>query len=699
MDIGLLSPATGGFYFGEVLAGAARAAAAAGARVTLVQTLEAGREPEAFTPEAGTDAPVGWERFAGFLGIAWATSETYLRRLRAQGTPVVVISNHLDIDAASVGVDNVGGVHDVVAHLAGHGHERVAFVGNLHQSDMADRHAAYCAALADLGLGPPRLIPATDHVETGGASAAAGVIDAVRTGGVTAVVAATDRVALGLLRALAERGVSVPGDLAVVGFDDVEAGWSSSPPLATVHQDFTQLGEIAMGLLLAELAGEPVEHRHHAVRAELVPRASCGCADSAVSAFELGARAARSLATAVRAELARPGGPDRLDAVVEAHLARAFPRVPAPEMLSGFARTSVELLGGPDPRGDDLHRALAHVTVALTGRLTSRSLAQLDRISTALVEQYAVGMGLFAGGDDPTELAWLRDVDVRLGYLGLWDGAPGDGRLRIAGVHDPTGALDGDVGTVVPVREFPPRAVLDRIDGDGGAACYVVPVSGPAVDLGFLCLVGGLDTEYGTGRGVYSYWTAQLAVALREQGLLAERRRLEERLRWAALHDTLTGLPNRRLLLERLADAIDRAQRGTGSPFAVVYLDLDGFKQVNDSLGHLAGDALLVNVAHRMRDQLTAGDVLARFGGDEFALLLGGGDAGRADDTVERVCAAVAAPIRLGATLARVTASAGVALWRPGATADDLLREADLAMYTVKAARRTAQGFAAGTRT
>jgi diguanylate cyclase (GGDEF)-like protein len=119
--------------------------------------------------------------------------------------------------------------------------------------------------------------------------------------------------------------------------------------------------------------------------------------------------------------------------------------------------------------------------------------------------------------------------------------------------------------------------------------------------------------------------------------------------------------------------------------FAVFFIDLDGFKQVNDELGHGAGDIVLCEVADRLRDCLRDSDTVARFGGDEFAVILE--RLLTPDDvhiTAERIVEAVQRPIDIGRCEATVTASVGVALNRAGDTADDILREADLAMYTAK---------------
>lgn len=161
-----------------------------------------------------------------------------------------------------------------------------------------------------------------------------------------------------------------------------------------------------------------------------------------------------------------------------------------------------------------------------------------------------------------------------------------------------------------------------------------------------------------------------------------------------AHYDTLTGIPNRRLLADRLSQAIARAQR-SGRALAVCYLDLDGFKPVNDQYGHAAGDALLIEIAHRLRAILRGEDTLARLGGDEFVLLLT--DLARAEEcqtALDRVLAAASAPVRVGEATVQVSASIGVTLYpRDDSDADTLLRHADQAMYLAKSAGKNRYHF------
>ncbi|MGZ8399410.1 MAG: putative bifunctional diguanylate cyclase/phosphodiesterase, partial [Gemmatimonadales bacterium] len=162
---------------------------------------------------------------------------------------------------------------------------------------------------------------------------------------------------------------------------------------------------------------------------------------------------------------------------------------------------------------------------------------------------------------------------------------------------------------------------------------------------------------------------------------VSERRRLEEQLTHQAFHDPLTGLANRALFRDRVSHALALAQR-RGSPVTVVFLDLDDFKKVNDSLGHGEGDRLLIAVAERFLACARSADTVARLGGDEFAILIEGAE-GR-DGLPDRLAAAMSHPFSLSGNQVRATASIGVASASPGDRADDLLRNADMAMYAAK---------------
>jgi diguanylate cyclase (GGDEF)-like protein len=260
-------------------------------------------------------------------------------------------------------------------------------------------------------------------------------------------------------------------------------------------------------------------------------------------------------------------------------------------------------------------------------------------------------------------------------------------RLSISLSHrNPGGALERIGGS--GHTQHAPRYVLSSSYQSAGS--WVIRVAGearrPALSAsaqGVLVLVGGL---------LATLLLAALVITLgrsREQalGLVGER---TGELRHQALHDALTGLPNRVLALDRAEQMLSRARRQHVA-VAALYIDIDGFKQVNDTFGHAAGDELLRTVAGRLADVVRDGDTAARLGGDEFVVLVEGADLDAGPELVaERIMEVLRQPYVLGADVGRplaLTASIGIAVGERG-SADELLRDADLALYEAKAANR-----------
>jgi len=184
------------------------------------------------------------------------------------------------------------------------------------------------------------------------------------------------------------------------------------------------------------------------------------------------------------------------------------------------------------------------------------------------------------------------------------------------------------------------------------------------------------------GDGAISYLISQIED-------ISDRKESEERLTRQALHDSLTGLPNRTLFADRVRVV---SNRRAGLGYAIVYLDLDGFKLVNDTLGHAAGDQVLIEVARRLEHLLRAGDTLARLGGDEFALLCEECGDEEVRRIADRVIDSMAEPIEVQGRTITQAASIGIALYSgDGAPTepDEMLGDADLAMYRAKAAGKS----------
>jgi diguanylate cyclase (GGDEF)-like protein len=552
---------------------------------------------------------------AGLILLAGAVDGDYARAARRAGKPVVLVGHEVvGGDCSSVLVDNRAGVRKAVAHLVAHGHQHIAFGGNLSHFDLRERHEGYREGLFAHGITPRSdlLFDLADNHESGGEVVADALIRAGMPA--TAVVLGTDRNAIGLVRRLGAAGFELPRELAVVGFDDIADGMYHHPSLSTVRQPLDQVGAAAHALVRALSEDPDMAQRTQHVPALFLQRDSCGC----------------------------PGG----------------------ELPVSEAQT----------------RAL---------------FSDVQYLQTTLNIQYELSIELLGSHErEPRALGWLGSTPAVGGCLGLWppdaDAADPDPVLEIVGEFRTGGEPPEAIGTSVPVSEFPPPGLSELADGSAGDIVFVVPVKSAARDWGVLAAVGRIQASTPPGREMMNHSGALLAAALDHDAMVQALREKEEGLRNAALHDHLTGLPNRVLLADRLRQAGLRAARQADHRFAVLLLDLDGFKAVNDSLGHAAGDQLLVEVARRLRGLLRESDTVARLGGDEFVILLDGVRVPEGPLVVSKtIQAALVQPFHIDGREVEVGVSIGIASSADGSCdPDHLLREADAAMYRVKSTVR-----------
>lgn len=287
--------------------------------------------------------------------------------------------------------------------------------------------------------------------------------------------------------------------------------------------------------------------------------------------------------------------------------------------------------------------------------------------------------------DDPEDVCLMREMLADVPDF-LFEIRHAD-RLEIALEHLTGGGID----VVISDLGLPDSQGLNTF----------LELNAHATAVPILVLTGTVDDEEiaieAVKRGAQDYLVKQKVDGnqlVRSLRYAIERKRLEETIKRMAHHDALTNLPNRALLDDRLVVALAHARRNK-EMLAVLYLDLDGFKAVNDTHGHTIGDQLLKDVAKRLTDLLRDEDTVARMGGDEFTLLLT--EIKQKEDAAkvaDKILNAVKEPLTLGTHTLNITTSVGIALYpSDGEDAETLLRNADTAMYKVKENGKNAYHF------
>ncbi len=720
--IGILTPQTGGFYYGAVLDGILEAASARSAAVVAFDTARLR------LADSGDDPLLASAHICGWLAVNAFDDSELMARLARSGQPVVSVhAAASEPDGCAVLPDNEGGVRALTRHLLEHGHTRIGFAGNPAQTEMRERLAGYQAALAEHGIehDPSLLLRSFSDDESAGERIAERLLlaeDEVGAFPCTALIAATDRMALGLMARLIRAGKRLPRDLAVVGFDDIQGAQFAEPPLTTVHQDFRAVAASATELLLNRLLlGEPLPAQVR-VPARMVLRRSCGCT------------AAHTLLPPVRR-----GEPDRAAMLMSELLRQASGRSgrdvgvadwPGAELIARGLHAAVEgvvpleqpILAWWLPYLDFQRDAESLVRMMNLLETTARAwcpelefnprittflrdlrvtlLHAWQRSERVLVAQYEsvseAGYRITAALGNPhndplRDLSWLQWGLAQLGCCALWrphakyaaeeEEAPK--QLELVGQFTREGSpVVSAHATMFSPEAFPPRAFVDAAHDTNTMLTVASIRGGDGCEYGLFALCYPLDSELLDHMGSPGDWGTQLGAAV-------DRARADEQLRRNAERDALTGLANRFTLLRALEHVRHGAERG--GTFALLFIDLDDFKKVNDSLGHEAGDELLINVATRLRAVVEtrgpdAPALVARLGGDEFVVVLPriAGEA-EATELADRIQQVLQEPCNIGGHRVFLSGSVGISLGRGSErSAQELLRDADTAMYRAK---------------
>ncbi|BCJ48545.1 hypothetical protein Asp14428_00200 [Actinoplanes sp. NBRC 14428] len=568
--VGFVAPFVHGYFWGNILAGALQAAAPRGARIIAIQTFDAGLQGYR---DEDFRTPIGWDHFDALVAGQASLPDQVLEDFARTGRPVLTVFRKPEFDCPIVVPDNDGGIALAVDHLVGHGHRDIAFVGrDPADADDVIRFAAYRAAMARHGL-TPRPKAAVDWTLDESYDATRAVAQ-LRAGGrlPAAAVAVTDLVAMALIRSLAEVGVKVPADMAVIGFDDVAEAAACEPPLSTISQSFLVAGATVCNLALDAAEGLPVAPGAHCTPVTFVRRESCGCRPesgftaapgapdedliraSLIDGLAEAAHDVRELTWSQRQVLS--GVADRLGALLT-----AVAHGPGTGHADDLRTTTADLrrLVAESPNPLQIVNAVRTFAQALAARLAPDDLAVANRferlvfdLALLLLEDRDLDVRgrptvyhdreiqrrYFMIGTDlvrqPTlaghSLEWLADTEFRTGCLGLWDGRPGSDTLRVVSTYDRAGRLPALPETCA-VSAFPPLPLVGLADeqGDDFRYVYVLPVRFAGSDWGFLALAGPLDPRAEAAFERYNHWAVLMAVALtNEQAIHSEKTLLDE---------------------------------------------------------------------------------------------------------------------------------------------------------------------------
>ncbi len=614
-------------------------------------------------------------------------------------------------------MDNETGMYTAVRHLlTEHAHRRLAIIAGPDANPEAQaRYQGYMRALGESGLNvEPRYVVQGDFTRASGARAVAVLFDerGLGPGELDGIVSANDPMALGAFEELDRRGVRVPRDLAVVGVDDLEIARYARVPLTTVRQPVVEQVSHAVRVLAEALRGAALREQAITFQTEFVRRRSCGCSVRAREPLPAWSTPGREdFATALRArraqvtsdlrraahggfdfvpegwegtlfdsfldELADPQGgrfAACMDDICDALLRRRASAGSAQDVLIALRRDAMRFTVDPQVRGRIdtlLEDALLQAGDAATISASQRRVELADLMVTM---SDATAAMLAA----PSVHALADAAAEHLPHLGIGTALIALPPEHAQGQEWETALLFTESGRLhaplhYPAGQLAPPKFLD------GRSVIAMPLGFRGEQLGVALLECGAMESM-----LYEELRLVLSAALK--GALLTRAVEQARLKVELLASTdpLTGLYNRRHLTGRLRQEFARARRN-GRSLSVVLVDLDGFKQVNDLQGHEAGDRVLTTVANRLRGGVREVDMVARFGGDEFVLVLPETAAAQARTVAQRILRSLRHPP--SADDIKVSATFGVATHgtiNPASHEDELLRRADRALLAAK---------------
>ncbi|WP_275896240.1 EAL domain-containing protein [Paraliobacillus sediminis] len=712
--MGVLTPILDGFYYGNLLTGISNKAQAYNAKVVVF-----GTSASFYTNMYASDYVDGW------IVIMDAVDDSFITKLRQQGKPIVGINTLLECDYV-VSIDNEAMMESSISHLVKHGHNRIAYVGDAYFHDGKQRFDSYIQALKINNI-PFKDDCFYNTLESSIHDIAKDMVENKLP--FTAIVCVNDFTAMELIYHFKAYGLSIPADLAIIGFDDIPAAKTNHPSLSTIHLPVQEIAEQAAVIMFDILNGDNTAKLATTINTFPIFRSSCGC--EVVQLMDENGNLTDTI--------------EYLNKMVSRNfnlgqLMQSYNYKEVMEM-NWLRHTPIErgLLG----LWDENNKSELKVNQFIIEQAEKEAIIQSENCNpTQFPSREVICNEVFMQGEnvmivipiiqDGIELGvfsfvGLKDINTQLISLNttyqlanffasaLYRSEMNkelksySNQLELISTIMYDGIWEFDFGT----KKMISRGGINEMLGYGigyvemefiNMMELIHPKDQLKVKRSFRrnmkyntpfeveCKMRSHDGDY-----VWMYITGQvqrnayghLSKAIGSIMDISERKIAEERINELAYKDTLTGLSNRRYFEEELSNMLVKAKKD-GSMLALILFDLDRFKIVNDSYGHQAGDRLLQYVAKRLR--LIANDdyLIARLGGDEFVIAMP--DVFHIEEAYNfgtHIVTAINQPFIDQEREYHISSSVGLSIYPDTALgAEAMILQADMAMYTAKSQGR-----------